>query len=70
MSWHRSVYSSRAQEVAYDDQTGECIVTWKNGKKTVYADVPEDLALELSVAPSVGGMINDQFTGKFAHRNV
>lgn len=69
MSWSRSVFSERAQEVSYDDQTQEMTVVWKNGKSTAYAGVPEDLALELSNAPSVGSMINSHFTGKFPHRN-
>jgi hypothetical protein len=69
MSWERPVYSERAQTVSYDDQTQEMTVLWKNGKSTVYAGVPEKLALELSNAPSVGSMINSDFTGKFPHRN-
>lgn len=68
--WERPVFSSRAQSVGYDDQAQEMVVTWKNGKKTVYADVPEDVAADLANSPSVGSMINDQITGKYRHRNI
>lgn len=67
--WTRPVFSERAQEVSYDDTTQEMTVVWRNGKRTVYSGVPEDMALDLSVAPSVGSMINSHFTGRFPHRN-
>lgn len=69
MSWTKPVYSERAQEVSYDDETQEMVVVWKNGKRTAYAGVPEELAVELANAPSVGSMINASFTGRFPHRN-
>lgn len=67
--WTRPVFSERAQEVSYDDETQEMTVVWRNGKSTVYFGVPENMALDLSKAPSVGSMINSDFTGKFRHRN-
>jgi hypothetical protein len=70
MSWSRPVFSGRAQEVSYDDTTQEMTVLWRNGRSTIYFEVPEDAALELSHAPSVGTMINTDFTGKYRHRNV
>lgn len=70
MSWTKAVYSGRAQEVSYNPDSNEMTVLWRNGRSTVYFDVPEEMALDLSNAPSVGSMINSDFTGKFRHRNI
>jgi hypothetical protein len=58
------------QEIGYDDESEELIVTWNNGRKSAYAGVPEELALELSKAPSVGNMINDEIKPNYAHRYI
>jgi hypothetical protein len=72
MSWSQSVYSSRASSVSYDEETQEMIVTWKSGKSraTIYSGVSLEDAVALANAPSVGQMINQDFTGKYKHRNV
>jgi len=70
MSWEKPVYSKRAVSIAYDDQTQEMTVTWKNGKATVYSGVPESVALDLAHAPSVGNMINSDITPNYTYRNV
>ena len=67
MSWTRSVFSSSATQVGYDDETGEMLVTWKNGKVSAYK-VSEDVADEVSRAASVGGYINDEIKPHFPHR--
>lgn len=69
MSWKQEVYSERALSVAYNDESKEMTVTWKNGKSTVYFDVSEDVALQLANAPSVGGMINSDITPKYRFIN-
>ena len=70
MSWSRPVFSSMVQEVGYDDQTQDLLITWTNGKRSAYSGVPEDLAIELSKAPSVGQMVNMEIKPNYRHRYV
>lgn len=67
--WSKSVYSSRASEISYDPDSQELTVVWRRGGVTVYSGVPEDRAVALSKAASVGAMINDEFSG-YSHRNI
>lgn len=64
MSWNKSVYSSMIANVGYDTDAGELLVTFQNGRTAAYAGVSEDTALELSTAPSVGSMFNEQIKGR------
>jgi hypothetical protein len=66
----KDVYSSMAREVGYDPDTKDLIVAWKNGKRSAYSNVPEELAVQLSTAPSVGSMINDEIKPYFQHRYI
>lgn len=68
MSWSKSVYSSNVSEVGYDSDTGELLVTWKSGKTSAYQGVPEDLAEQVSRAPSVGQMLNSEIKPYYSHR--
>ena len=70
MSWSKPVFSSMCQEIGYDDETQSLLVTWSSGKMSAYAGVPEDKALELANAPSVGRMINDEIKPFYSHRYV
>lgn len=70
MSWSQPVYSSMVSEVGYDDERKELLVTWKNGKRSVYAGVPEETAQELANAPSVGTMLNNDIKPYYQHRYV
>jgi hypothetical protein len=68
MSWSQSVFSSMASEIAYDSDTNELLVTWaKSGRVSAYQGVPEDVALRLANAPSVGHMINAEIKPYFSH---
>lgn len=58
------------QEVGYDEQTKELLVTWTNGKRSAYAGVPEEQAVELSKTASVGTMLNMEIKPYFRHRYV
>ncbi len=69
-TWNKPVFSGRAQEVSYNSETSEMTVLWRNGRSTIYFGVAEEDALDLAHAPSVGSMINSDFTGKYRHRNV
>lgn len=68
--WMQQVYSSMAREIGYDADTKEMIVVWKNGRRSAYAGVPEELALQVSTAPSVGSMLNDEIKPYYQHRYV
>jgi hypothetical protein len=69
MSWNAPVFSEMISDIGYDDSTGELLVTWKkSGKVSAYAGVPEDFALQMSKAPSVGGMFNSEVRNKYPHR--
>ncbi len=67
-TWTRNVFSSMVNEIGWDDETSDLIVTWNNGRKSAYAGVSEDVALALSNAPSVGNMINSEIKPNYQHR--
>jgi len=67
--WSKPVYSKMVQEVGYDEETKELYVTWIRGKRSIYGPgVPEQLALDLTNAPSVGNMINSEVKPYYSHR--
>ena len=66
--WTKSVYSSNVQEVGYDPDTKELYITWTRGKQSIYSGVPEELAVDLSNAPSVGTMLNQEVKNYYPHR--
>ena len=69
MSWMKSVFSSMVSEVGYDDEAGEMLVVWaKGGRTSAYAGVPEDVALEVAHAASVGQYINSEIKPNYSHR--
>lgn len=68
MSWQQSVFSSNVSEVGYDAEAGELIVTWKSGKTSAYSGVPEDVAMKLANAASVGAMLNAEIKPFYNHR--
>lgn len=70
MSWTRDVYSTMVSQVGWDDETGELLVTFKNGRTAAYSGVDEGKAIELSKAASVGDMMNSEIKGKYPFRYV
>lgn len=71
MSWMKSVFSEMVSEVGWDEDTGDLIVVWKkSAKRSAYSNVPEDVALQLSQAPSVGQMINMDIKPFYGHRYI
>jgi len=66
--WSKAVYSSNVQEVGYNDETKELLIVWTRGKRSVYSGVPEELAVQLVNAPSVGSMLNAEIKPYYAHR--
>jgi len=70
MSWKQNVFSSHVEAVGFDDATGDLLISWKNGKTSAYAGVPEDLAQQVANAPSVGQMIHGLIKNNYPHRYV
>lgn len=71
MSWEKSVYSSMVSTVSYDSDTGDLLITWaKSGKVSAYSGVPEEVALDLANAPSVGQMVRTEIIPVYPHRYV
>lgn len=72
-SWQRDVFSSMVSQIAWegdDALSGTLIVSWAKGKRSAYEGVPEEVAIQLSKAPSVGNMINSDIKGQYAHRYI
>lgn len=68
MAWTKNVFSTMVTSVAYDEEKAELSVTWaKGGKTSVYAGVPEGVALDLSNAPSVGQMVITEIKPYYQH---
>lgn len=66
--WSKDVLSSMVANVAYEEEGQRLIVTWTKGsRRSVYEGVPEDLALQLANAPSVGGMIKTDIIPYYGH---
>lgn len=70
MSWNQSVFSSNVESIGFDSNTEELLVTWKSGKVSAYASVPEEVALQCANAPSVGSFLNAQIKNQYSHRYV
>jgi len=70
MPWTQSVFSSNVREVGYDEDSHELLITWNSGRVSAYSGVPEDVALRLTKAASVGQMINSEIKNVYPHRYV
>ena len=68
--WNQSVYSEMVESVGYDPDTGELFVTFISGSEYVYEGVPEEVALNLANAASVGGMMNSDIKGRYPYRRI
>ena len=66
--WSKDVYSSNVQSVGYNSETKEMLITWTRGKRSIYSNVPEELAEQVANAPSVGSMLNAEIKNYFPHR--
>lgn len=63
----RRVFSSHVEAIGYDTQSREFHVEYKNGKTSVYMDVPPQVAQLIQSAPSIGEAIHANLRGQFAH---
>lgn len=69
--WSKPVFSSNATEIGYEEEGSRLIVTWsKGGRRSAYSGVPEELALQVADAPSVGSILNTEIKPYFAHEYV
>ena len=70
MSWSQPVFSKMCTEIGYDSETGDLLVTWNSGKRSAYAGVGEDLAMQVANAASVGQMLISEIKPNYPHRYV
>lgn len=66
--WSKDVISTNASNIAYEEEGNRLIVTWAKGaRRSVYSGVPEELALQVANAPSVGSILNTEIKPYFPH---
>lgn len=71
MSWEQSVFSEMVSAVGYEENEQALIITWKkSGRKSAYLGVPEEVAVQVANAPSVGQMLNSEIKPNYAHKYV
>lgn len=70
MSWDQTVFSSQCSNVGYDEELGGMVVTWKNGRRSLYVGVSEELAVQIANAPSVGSLLNSDIKPVYPHRYI
>ena len=58
------------QSIGYDSEMEEMTVVWKNGRRSAYSGVPEDVALGAANAASVGQFINSEIKPNYGHRYI
>jgi len=67
-TWSQNVYSSMVAAVGYDADSGDLLITWANGRRSAYSGVPEEVAVSLANAASVGEMMNSEIKPQYEHR--
>ena len=70
-TWDKDVLSSMVSKVGYNVETQELYVWWTKNRKhqrSIYSGVPEQVALDLANAASVGGMLNSEIKNQYPHR--
>ena len=69
MTTMRKIYSSHIDEVGYDADRQEFHVHWQTGRKSIYSNVPPQLAHTILNASSVGEMVSSALKkGGYPHR--
>jgi hypothetical protein len=66
--WTKPVFSSNVNEIGYREEGSEMTVAWSKGRVSVYSGVPEELALQVASAPSVGSILNTEIKPYYSHR--
>lgn len=70
LSWEQSVFSSNVSSVGYDAESKILHIRWSNGRESTYENVPEEKALHIANAPSVGKALNSEIKGNHPHSYV
>ena len=63
----KEVVSSQIKKVGYDKEKKELFITFNNGKKYKYSNVPMDLYLSLMAADSIGSYFIKNIKGKTSY---
>ncbi len=64
------VSSSNVAAIGYDNAAQDLYVQWKDGRTSVYEQVPPSVASDFQNAPSPGKAFNQLIKGKYSHRYV
>ena len=64
------VTSSHVVAVGYDESEQALYVQWKDGRTSMYDNVPPLIASNLQNAQSVGAAFNETIKGKYQHRYI
>ena len=64
----KSINSSNLEEASYDSGDGQMIVTFKNGMKWRYFDVPAEIWTGFTKTVSDGGSVGKYFHANIRHR--
>lgn len=64
----KDVFSSHVNQIGYDAEKSELHVAWDTGKRSVYSEVPQDVAHGVMNNWSVGSAIREQIKPNYQHR--
>jgi hypothetical protein len=65
-----AVNSSHIADVAYNEADQTLIVTWKNGRRYEYTNVPKNLYEEFLSAPSQGKFFNENIRNNYEFQEI
>jgi KTSC domain len=63
----KPVYSSHVREIGHDPATGELVVVWQSGRRSVYKGVGAEKADRVMRAASVGEALHREVKGVHEH---
>jgi len=63
----QDVVSSNLVQVGYESETNKLHVAFKSGAVYIYDDVPRDIFVGLTEAPSAGSYFHQNVRNKFAY---
>lgn len=66
----RRVFSSHIETIDYAPESGQFIVEWRGGARTIYAGVPEEVARRIASSPSIGEALHREIRGRFPFETI
>jgi hypothetical protein len=63
----KPVESSNIQAMGHDPETHDFLVRWKDGKVSVYSDVPDPIARQVLESASAGRAVRSTLVPNFRH---